>query len=51
MALAAASHNSFEEQLELERELQIASFGSDEFREGLAAWREGRSPNFRSRWR
>jgi 2-(1,2-epoxy-1,2-dihydrophenyl)acetyl-CoA isomerase len=51
LALAAARHNSFEEQLELERELQMASFGSDEFREGLAAWREGRRPNFRSRWR
>jgi 2-(1,2-epoxy-1,2-dihydrophenyl)acetyl-CoA isomerase len=47
MALTAASHNSFEEQLELERELQMASFGSDEFREGLAAFREGRRPKFR----
>ena len=47
LALAAARHNSFEEQLELERELQMSSFGGDEFREGLAAFREGRRPNFR----
>jgi 2-(1,2-epoxy-1,2-dihydrophenyl)acetyl-CoA isomerase len=47
LALAAARHNSFEEQLELERELQMCSFGGDEFREGLAAFREGRRPNFR----
>jgi 2-(1,2-epoxy-1,2-dihydrophenyl)acetyl-CoA isomerase len=46
-ALAAAHHNSFEEQLELERELQMSSFDGGEFREGLAAFREGRRPNFR----
>lgn len=47
LAIAAARHNSFEEQLELERELQMSSFGSDEFREGLTAFRQGRRPNFR----
>jgi 2-(1,2-epoxy-1,2-dihydrophenyl)acetyl-CoA isomerase len=47
LALDAAHHNSFEEQLELERELQMSSFDGWEFREGLTAFREGRRPNFR----
>jgi 2-(1,2-epoxy-1,2-dihydrophenyl)acetyl-CoA isomerase len=46
MALAAAHHNSFDEQLELERELQMTSFGSAQLREGLSAFLEGRAPNF-----
>jgi 2-(1,2-epoxy-1,2-dihydrophenyl)acetyl-CoA isomerase len=46
LALAAAHHNSFDEQLELERELQMTSFGSTQFREGLSAVLEGRAPNF-----
>jgi 2-(1,2-epoxy-1,2-dihydrophenyl)acetyl-CoA isomerase len=46
LALAAAFHTSFHDQLELERELQMASFDGDEFREGLAAFRDGRRPNF-----
>jgi 2-(1,2-epoxy-1,2-dihydrophenyl)acetyl-CoA isomerase len=45
-ALAQAHGNSLEQQLELEAELQATSFGSAEFREGLAAFKAHRAPDF-----
>jgi len=46
LAFQQAHTNSFEQQLALEAELQTASFGSAEFQEGLAAFRERRAPDF-----
>lgn len=44
--LRSASQNSYDEQLELERQLQTESFGSEAFQEGLNAFKERREPDF-----
>lgn len=44
--LRAACENSYEQQLELERDLQTASFGGAAFKEGLSAFSERRNPDF-----
>lgn len=46
-AIQAASSNSLDAQLDLERELQREAGYSDDYREGVAAFREKRSANFR----
>lgn len=45
-AFRQAHANTLEQQLELEAQLQSASFGSAAFREGLAAFGERRRPDF-----
>ncbi|WP_101756676.1 enoyl-CoA hydratase/isomerase family protein [Oceanicoccus sp. KOV_DT_Chl] len=45
-ALNAAQTNSFDEQLELEQELQVACFRGREVQEGISAFAERREPNF-----
>lgn len=45
-ALQQANQQTFEQQLALERELQMQSFGDGDFLEGLAAFRERRPPRF-----
>jgi 2-(1,2-epoxy-1,2-dihydrophenyl)acetyl-CoA isomerase len=46
-AIHAASVNSLDEQLDLEREFQRQAGFSDEYREGVAAFMEKRKPDFR----
>ena len=46
-AIQAASSNSLDEQLDLERDLQREAGLSDEYREGVTAFREKRQPNYR----
>lgn len=45
-AFANAQQNTFEQQLNLECELQTESFGGAEFQEGLAAFKQRRAPDF-----
>jgi 2-(1,2-epoxy-1,2-dihydrophenyl)acetyl-CoA isomerase len=44
-----AVYNRLEEQLELEAQLQAAATGTDDFREGVAAFLEKRDPDFQGR--
>jgi 2-(1,2-epoxy-1,2-dihydrophenyl)acetyl-CoA isomerase len=46
-AIQAASANSLDEQLDLERTLQRQAGMSDEYREGVTAFHEKRQPNYR----
>lgn len=48
-ALLASLESNFDQQLQREAELQQASSRTDDFREGLRAFREGRPPQFRGR--
>lgn len=45
-ALQASQNNSFDEQLDLERDLQTLAGRTDDYREGVAAFMEKRQPNF-----
>lgn len=45
-SLNASMHNSFDQQLELERDLQRAAGRSRDYREGVAAFMEKRTPDF-----
>ena len=46
-ALAAAEHNTFDEQLDLERDMQRALCNSEDFMEGTMAFLQKREPKFR----
>ncbi|MGB5981819.1 MAG: enoyl-CoA hydratase-related protein [Nonlabens sp.] len=46
-ALNESMNNNLEEQLELESKLQIASAGTNDYEEGVAAFMEKRKPNFK----
>jgi 2-(1,2-epoxy-1,2-dihydrophenyl)acetyl-CoA isomerase len=46
LAFARSHQQTFAEQLELEREMQMASFAGTEFLEGLRAFKERRAPDF-----
>ncbi|MCV6587577.1 MAG: 2-(1,2-epoxy-1,2-dihydrophenyl)acetyl-CoA isomerase PaaG [Marinobacterium sp.] len=45
-AINASWNNSFDEQLDLERDLQTLAGRTDDYREGVAAFMEKRQPNF-----
>lgn len=45
-AMRSAYHSTLEEQLLFEREAQLEAFRSDDFREGLRAFLEKRTPRF-----
>lgn len=46
-AMRASTDNSFEEQLELERSMQRQCGASDDYREGVSAFMEKRTPRFK----
>ncbi|HZJ94510.1 MAG TPA: 2-(1,2-epoxy-1,2-dihydrophenyl)acetyl-CoA isomerase PaaG [Thiopseudomonas sp.] len=46
-ALHASTDNSFDEQLDLERDLQRLAGRTEDYREGVAAFMEKRQPNFK----
>ena len=46
-ALHASTDNSFDQQLDLERDLQRLAGRTDDYREGVAAFMEKRTPNFK----
>ena len=46
-SLNASLHNSFDEQLDLERDLQRLAGCSDDYREGVSAFMDKRSPVFK----
>lgn len=48
-ALNASASNSFDEQLNLERDLQRLAGRSEDYREGVAAFMEKRTPEFKGR--
>ncbi|NWD92701.1 enoyl-CoA hydratase-related protein, partial [Pseudomonas sp. K5002] len=48
-SLNASLSNSFDQQLELERDLQRLAGRSEDYREGVAAFMEKRSPSFKGR--
>lgn len=48
-ALHASSSNTFEEQLNLERDLQRIAGRSEDYREGVAAFMEKRTPTFKGK--
>ncbi|SDI01495.1 2-(1,2-epoxy-1,2-dihydrophenyl)acetyl-CoA isomerase [Pseudomonas flavescens] len=48
-AFNASAHNSFDEQLELERDLQRLAGRSEDYREGVAAFMAKRTPAFKGR--
>jgi 2-(1,2-epoxy-1,2-dihydrophenyl)acetyl-CoA isomerase len=48
-SLNASMSNSFDEQLELERDLQRLAGRSDDYREGVGAFMEKRNPSFKGR--
>jgi len=48
-AINAAADNSFDQQLDLERDLQRLAGRSDDYREGVTAFMQKRAPQFRGR--
>mgnify|MGYP002131514794 CR=1 FL=1 len=48
-SLNASLSNSFDEQLELERDLQRLAGRSEDYREGVSAFMEKRTPSFKGR--
>ncbi len=48
-SLNASLNNSFDQQLELERDLQRLAGRSEDYREGISAFMEKRSPSFKGR--
>ena len=48
-AIHAASTNSLDEQLDLERQLQREAGMSDDYKEGVSAFLQKRAPNYRRR--